>query len=214
MNKRIADLRQEYTAQSLHETEIASNPIDQFEKWWQQAVASEIKEPNAMTLATASADGVPSARVMLLKGFSKEGFLFFTNYKSFKAMQLDENPKASLVFFWGELERQVRVLGLVSKADDATNDEYFQSRPIGSRIGAWASPQSSVVESREWLDAQYERLIEEYKNKDVQRPPHWGGYYVQPVSVEFWQGRPGRLHDRIQYNLQQDGSWKIERLAP
>jgi pyridoxamine 5'-phosphate oxidase len=214
MDKRIADLRQEYTAQSLHETEIASNPIDQFEKWWQQAVASEIKEPNAMTLATASADGVPSARVMLLKGFTKHGFLFFTNYKSFKAMQLDENPKASLVFFWGELERQVRVLGLVSKADDATNDEYFQSRPIGSRIGAWASPQSSVVESREWLDAQYERLIEEYKNKDVQRPPHWGGYYVQPVSVEFWQGRPGRLHDRIQYNLQQDGSWKIERLAP
>lgn len=214
MDKRIADLRQEYTAQSLHENDIASNPIDQFEKWWQQAVASEIKEPNAMTLATASADGVPSARVMLLKGFSKDGFLFFTNYKSFKSMQLEENPKACLVFFWGELERQVRVLGLVSKADDATNDEYFQSRPMGSRIGAWASPQSSVVESREWLDAQYDRLIEEYNDKDVQRPPHWGGYYVQPVAVEFWQGRPGRLHDRIQYNLQQDGSWKIERLAP
>jgi pyridoxamine 5'-phosphate oxidase len=214
MDKRIADLRQEYTAQSLHEAEIASDPIDQFEKWWQQAVSSEIKEPNAMTLATASADGVPSARVMLLKGFSKEGFLFFTNYKSFKSMQLEENPKACLVFFWGELERQVRVLGLVTKADDATNDEYFQSRPMRSRIGAWASPQSSVVESREWLDAQYESLFEEYKDKEVQRPPHWGGYYVQPVSVEFWQGRPGRLHDRIQYSLQQDGTWKIERLAP
>jgi pyridoxamine 5'-phosphate oxidase len=151
---------------------------------------------------------------MLLKGFSKEGFLFFTNYKSFKSMQLEENPKACLVFFWGELERQVRVLGLVTKADDATNDEYFQSRPMRSRIGAWASPQSSVVESREWLDAQYESLFEEYKDKEVQRPPHWGGYYVQPVSVEFWQGRPGRLHDRIQYSLQQDGTWKIERLAP
>lgn len=129
-------------------------------------------------------------------------------------MQLEENPKACLVFFWGELERQVRVLGLVTKADDATNDEYFQSRPMRSRIGAWASPQSSVVESREWLDAQYESLFEEYKGKEVQRPPHWGGYYVQPVSVEFWQGRPGRLHDRIQYSLQQDGTWKIERLAP
>ncbi|MCU7547517.1 pyridoxamine 5'-phosphate oxidase [Chitinophagaceae bacterium LB-8] len=214
MDRRIADLRQEYTAQSLHESDVASNPISQFEKWWQQAVASEIKEPNAMILATASADGVPSARVMLLKGFSNAGFLFFTNYKSFKAMQLDENPKASLVFFWGELERQVRIVGLVSKADNATNDDYFQSRPMGSRIGAWASPQSSVVESREWLDAQFDKLTEEYKNKEVVRPPHWGGYYVQPVLVEFWQGRPGRLHDRIQYTLQQDGTWKVERLAP
>ena len=129
-------------------------------------------------------------------------------------MQLDENPKASLVFFWQELERQVRVVGLVSKADEATSDAYFNSRPFGSRIGAWASPQSSVVESREWLDAQYEKLQEEFSGKDVKRPPHWGGYLVQPVTIEFWQGRPGRLHDRIQYSLQQDGSWKIERLAP
>jgi pyridoxamine 5'-phosphate oxidase len=214
MDKRISDLRQEYTAQSLHESDVAPDPIVQFEKWWQQALTSEIKEPNAMILATASADGVPSARVMLLKGFSKEGFLFFTNYKSFKSMHLEENPKASLVFFWRELERQVRVLGLVSQADEATNDEYFQSRPVGSRIGAWASPQSSVVESREWLDAQYERLKEEYSGKEVKRPQHWGGYWVQPVLIEFWQGRPGRLHDRIQYSLQQDGTWKIERLAP
>jgi pyridoxamine 5'-phosphate oxidase len=214
MDKRIADLRQEYTAQSLHEADVAPDPFAQFEKWWQQALITEIREPNAMILATASADGVPSARVMLLKGFSKEGFLFFTNYKSYKAMQLDENPKASLVFFWLELERQVRVLGLVSKADEATSDAYFNSRPFGSRIGAWASPQSSVVESREWLDAQYKKLQEEFSGKDVKRPPHWGGYLVQPVSIEFWQGRPGRLHDRIQYSLQQDGSWKIERLAP
>ncbi len=214
MDKRIADLRQEYTAQSLHESDVAQDPIMQFEKWWQQALISEITEPNAMILATASADGVPSARVMLLKGFSKEGFLFFTNYKSFKAMQLEENPKASLVFFWQELERQVRILGLVSKADETTSDEYFQSRPLGSRIGAWASPQSSVVESREWLDAQYEKLKEEFSGREVKRPPHWGGYRVQPVMIEFWQGRPGRLHDRIQYSLQQDGAWKIERLAP
>lgn len=214
MDKRIADLRQEYTAQSLLESEIAADPIDQFEKWWQQAVASEIKEPNAMVLATASADGVPSARVMLLKGFSKEGFLFFTNYKSFKSMQLEENPKACLNFFWQELERQVRIVGLVSKADEATSDEYFQSRPQGSRVGAWASPQSSVVQSREWLDENYRKLTEEFSGKEIQRPPHWGGYIVQPVLVEFWQGRPGRLHDRIQYALQEDGTWKIERLAP
>jgi pyridoxamine 5'-phosphate oxidase len=214
MDKRIADLRLEYTAQSLHESDVAKDPIDQFEKWWQQAVASEIKEPNAMILATASADGVPSARVMLLKGFNKEGFIFFTNYKSYKSMQLEENPKASLVFFWGELERQVRVVGLVSKAADAVSDEYFQSRPLGSRIGAWASPQSSVVESREWLDAHYERLTQEFSGKEIKRPAHWGGFVVQPVMIEFWQGRPGRLHDRIQYTLQEDGSWKIERLAP
>lgn len=214
MDKRIADLRLEYTTQSLHESDVAKDPIDQYEKWWQQAVASEIKEPNAMVLATASADGVPSARVMLLKGFSKEGFIFFTNYKSYKSMQLEENPKASLVFFWGELERQVRIVGIVSKTDDAISEEYFQSRPLGSRIGAWASPQSSVVESRDWLDTQYEKLAQEFSEKEIKRPPHWGGYVVRPVLIEFWQGRPGRLHDRIQYNLQEDGSWKIERLAP
>jgi pyridoxamine 5'-phosphate oxidase len=214
MDKRIADLRLEYSAQSLHESDVAKDPIDQYEKWWQQAVASEIKEPNAMILATASADGVPSARVMLLKGFNKEGFIFFTNYKSYKSMQLEENPKASLVFFWGELERQVRIVGVVSKTDDAVSEAYFQSRPIGSRIGAWASPQSSVVESRDWLDAQYEKLTQEFSGKEIKRPPHWGGFVVRPVLIEFWQGRPGRLHDRIQYTLQEGGSWKIERLAP
>jgi pyridoxamine 5'-phosphate oxidase len=214
MDKRIADLRQEYSAQNLNESEVAADAVDQFGKWWQQAVSSEIKEPNAMILATASADGLPAARVMLLKGFNTEGFLFFTNYKSYKSMQLEENPKACLVFFWGELEHQVRVVGLVSKAGDAINDEYFQSRPLGSRIGAWASPQSSVVESREWLDTRFDKLTQEYSGKDISRPPHWGGYLVKPVTIEFWQGRPGRLHDRIQYSLQEDGTWKIERLAP
>jgi pyridoxamine 5'-phosphate oxidase len=198
----------------LLENDIASHPIKQFEQWWQQAIDSEIDEVNAMTVATASCDGMPSARILLLKGFSEEGFVFYTNYKSYKAMQLEENPKACLVFFWKELERQVRITGLVKKVTTADSDAYFYSRPKGSRIGAITSPQSQVIESREWLDDRYELLTESYKEKEVQRPEHWGGYVVKPVIVEFWQGRPSRLHDRIQYTLEETGSWKIERLAP
>jgi pyridoxamine 5'-phosphate oxidase len=214
MNSSIADLRQEYSSQSLLENDVASNPITQFDKWWQQAVASEIIEPNAMTLATASSDGMPSARIVLLKGFEKNGFIFFTNYKSYKAMQLDENPKASLVFFWKELERQVRIVGLVKKISEKDSDEYFHSRPIGSRIGAWASPQSQVIKDRNWLDNHYLEIASQFKEEVIERPPHWGGYVVQPVIVEFWQGRPSRLHDRIQYTLEENGQWRIERLAP
>jgi pyridoxamine 5'-phosphate oxidase len=214
MNSSIADLRQEYSSQSLLENDVASNPITQFDKWWQQAVASEIIEPNAMTLATASSDGMPSARIVLLKGFDKNGFIFFTNYKSYKAMQLDENPKASLVFFWKELERQVRIVGLVKKISEKDSDEYFHSRPIGSRIGAWASPQSQVIKDRNWLDNHYLEIASQFKEEVIERPPHWGGYVVQPVIVEFWQGRPSRLHDRIQYTLEENGQWRIERLAP
>jgi len=214
MNSSIADLRKEYSSQSLLETDVEPHPFDQFQKWWMQAVNSQINEPNAMTLATASSDGMPAARIVLLKGFDKDGFVFFTNYKSYKAMQLEENPRACLVFFWKELERQVRITGLVKKISEKQSDEYFYSRPKGSQIGAWTSPQSQVIESRDWLDKQYLQLSEEFKEKELKRPPYWGGYLVTPVIIEFWQGRPSRLHDRIQYSLQENGSWKTERLSP
>jgi pyridoxamine 5'-phosphate oxidase len=213
MNHAIADLRREYSAQSLMENDIYPDPIRQFDKWWQQAIKSEITEANAMTLATASPDGVPSARIVLLKGFDKDGFVFFTNYKSYKGMQLKENPKACLVFFWKELERQIRITGLVKEVPPKVSDAYFYSRPKGSQIGAWASPQSQVIDSRDWIDSRYLKLSKELKEK-IERPPYWGGYIVQPVMIEFWQGRPSRLHDRIQYSLQDNGGWKIERLAP
>lgn len=214
MNTSIADLRKDYSSQILRETDTEPNPIDQFHKWWTEAVNSQIDEVNAMTLATASSDGIPSARIMLLKGFDKSGFVFFTNYKSYKAMHLEENPKACLVFFWKELERQVRITGLVKRASEKESDDYFFSRPQGSQVGAWASNQSQVIESREWLENRYTQLSAEFKQKELKRPPHWGGYIVTPVIIEFWQGRPSRLHDRIQYSLEEDGSWKIERLSP
>ena len=210
----IDDLRKEYSSQYLLESHLASHPIDQFSTWWQQALDSAVEEANAMTLATASPDGTPSARIVLLKGFDRDGFVFFTNYKSFKGMQLEENPKACLVFFWKELERQVRITGLVKKIDEAESDTYFESRPMGSQVGAWASPQSQVIEGRDWLDQQYQKFAVKFSGKEVKRPEHWGGYLVQPVIVEFWQGRPSRLHDRIQYTLEETGLWKIERLAP
>lgn len=213
MSSSIADLRKEYSSESLLETDVEGHPIDQFEKWWTQAISSQVDEANAMTLATASADGMPSARIVLLKAFDKNGFVFYTNYKSFKGMQLDENPKACLVFFWKELERQVRITGLVKKVPGKESDEYFLSRPQGSQVGAWTSPQSQVIESRQWLDDHYLKLSQEFQHKELKRPPYWGGYVVAPVIIEFWQGRPSRLHDRIQYSLE-DGSWKIERLAP
>ena len=214
MNFSIADLRKEYSSQSLLETDVANHPVEQFGKWWTEAVNSQIDEVNAMTLATASGDGMPSARIVLLKGFDQSGFVFFTNYKSYKALQIEENPKACLVFFWKELERQVRITGLVKKIDEKKSDEYFFSRPKESQIGAWASPQSQVIESRDWLDKKFLELTEELKEKKLQRPQHWGGLIVTPVIIEFWQGRQSRLHDRIQYTIQQDGSWKMERLAP
>jgi pyridoxamine 5'-phosphate oxidase len=214
MNKAIADLRKEYASETLLEKDVAADPIEQFQKWWNQAIASDILEPNAMTLATASADGLPSARIVLIKDFDEHGFVFYTNYTSFKAAQLDENPKASLLFHWKELERQVRITGLVFKVAAEESDAYFGSRPVGSRIGAWASPQSNVIENRDWLEKEFEKRIKEFENNTIPRPPHWGGYLVKPVIMEFWQGRYSRLHDRIQYSLEGDGNWKIERLAP
>jgi len=210
----IAEIRKEYSLHRLSESDVAEDPIKQFEQWWKDAVKSELLEVNAVTLATSSADGLPSARIVLMKGFSEAGFQFYTNYESFKGKQLLENPRACLVFFWKELERQVRITGLVEKLSKEDSDTYFNSRPPGSRIGAWASPQSEVIKSGEWLDQQVDQYKSRFTENNIPRPPHWGGYLVRPVTIEFWQGRPNRLHDRLQYNLLDNGSWLIERLAP
>ena len=210
----IAAIRKEYKLQTLAEKDVLKNPFSQFDKWWQEAINSNLEEVNAMTLATASADGMPDARIVLLKGVDEKGFVFFTNYESTKGHQILENPRASLVFFWAALERQVRISGLVSLTSSTVSDKYFDSRPEGSRIGAWASPQSQVIESREWLEEKEKRLKEESMEHPKHRPPYWGGYLVKPTRMEFWQGRPSRLHDRILYTLQGNGHWKIERLAP
>lgn len=213
--KSIADIRSDYKLQSLSEHEVAPDAIAQFAAWWTDVLKSEIIEPNAMTLATASSDGLPSARIVLLKGFDEKGFVFFTNYYSFKGVQLQENPRACLVFFWKEVERQVRIMGVIEKVAAAESDEYFNSRPHGSRIGAIVSPQSQVIENREWLEEKVNAVNQQLpEGKNLERPDHWGGYRVKPAIVEFWQGRPSRLHDRLQYSLQDDGTWKIERLAP
>jgi pyridoxamine 5'-phosphate oxidase len=214
MVNRIADIRKEYKLKSFTESDADGNAIQQFGKWWKQAADSEILEVNAMTLATASSDGIPSARIVLLKGFDEKGFSFFTNYNSFKAQQIAENPRACLVFFWRELERQVRVTGVVGKLPGTESDAYFNSRPEGSRIGAVASPQSQVIPSRKWLDQEVANTALKYDDKAIVRPEYWGGYLVRPITIEFWQGRSSRLHDRLQYTLEENGGWKIERLAP
>lgn len=210
----IAGIRKDYKLQSLSEADVLADPFLQFEKWWKEALASGIDEINAMTLATASADGMPDGRIVLLKGFDEKGFAFFTNYHSSKGQQLMENPRGCLVFFWKELERQIRISGLVAQVGEKENDEYFKSRPEGSRLGAWASPQSETIDSREWLEQNEKNIREHYSGRLIERPPHWGGYRVKPTHVEFWQGRPNRLHDRILYRLQKNGGWTIERLAP
>ncbi|HEY2722001.1 MAG TPA: pyridoxamine 5'-phosphate oxidase [Chitinophagaceae bacterium] len=213
MDEKIAGIRKEYFREALIELGVEQDPIKQFENWWQQAVNEKIMEPNAMTLATSSVDGMPSARIVLLKGLSQNGFLFFTNYNSYKAQQLMENPRACLVFFWKELERQVRITGVVQKTSREDSDQYFYSRPKASQIGAVTSPQSQVIESRNWLDERYKQLSEQFQEKAIERPDHWGGFLLKPVIIEFWQGRPNRMHDRLQYSLD-NGGWKIERLAP
>jgi pyridoxamine 5'-phosphate oxidase len=210
----IADIRKEYKLQKLSEEDILKDPFAQFTKWWQEALNAGIEEPNAMTLATATADGMPDARIVLLKGFDERGFTFYTNYNSAKGLQLLENPRGALVFFWKELERQVRISGLVNLAPARMSDEYFDSRPEGSRIGAWASPQSEIITGREWLEENETRYRELWSGRPIARPPHWGGYVLKPVKIEFWQGRPSRLHDRFLFTLQPNGLWKIERLAP
>ena len=214
MAAKIADIRKSYSQKKLSETKANPDPLKQFAKWWRQAIKSKMEEANAMTLATSSPEGVPSARIVLLKDFGEMGFTFFTNYDSFKGQQLSENPKACLVFFWKELERQVRITGLVEKISEAASNEYFYSRPMDSQLGAIASPQSRLIESREWLDEKFKQMKKEIGNSNIKRPSNWGGYIVKPVIIEFWQGRPDRLHDRLQYTLQENGKWEIERLAP
>ena len=206
----IAGIRKDYILKSFNESDANADAITQFDKWWHEAMSSSIPEVNAMTLATSSADGVPSARIVLLKGFDENGFVFFTNYDSYKAQQLEENPRACLVFFWKELERQVRITGIVEKTNEKISEEYFNSRPEMSRISAMVSPQSSVIESRQWLETQVANI----KPSSIKRPDNWGGYLVRPITIEFWQGRANRLHDRIQYTLEESGGWKMERLAP
>jgi pyridoxamine 5'-phosphate oxidase len=213
----IADLRKEYRLASLEETDVSPDPFQQFEKWFHEALAAEVPEPNAMTLATAIPTGTglarPSARIVLIKGFDTRGFVFFTNHNSRKGQELEANPFASLLFHWVELERQVRIEGHVEKVAPKESDAYFASRPLLSRIGAWASPQSKVIRDRRWLEEQLIVMTEKFKD-DIPRPPNWGGYRVTPNNIEFWQGRPSRLHDRLRYSLQTDDFWKIERLSP
>jgi len=208
----IAELRKNYTLGQLSETQVPANPLELFHLWFDQAVKANCPEPNSMALATADLSGNPSVRIVLLKGASDQGFTFFTNYESQKGRELANRPAAALLFHWHELERQVRIKGSVTKVDPAESDAYFHSRPPASRIGAWASPQSNEIPSREFLEEAEKRFLSEHGDNPP-RPDHWGGYRLSPTEIEFWQGRPSRLHDRIQYKLQ-DQAWRIARLAP
>ncbi|EOR95850.1 Pyridoxamine 5'-phosphate oxidase [Arcticibacter svalbardensis MN12-7] len=211
----IQNLRQDYQAATLSEEDVAKDPISQFSTWFSDAMSSEIHEPNIMTLATATADGIPSARIMLLKGFDDKGFVFYTNYLSRKGQEITKNSKAALVFFWQDLERQVRIEGTLEKLDEKESEAYFHSRPKASQIGALASPQSREIDNKQFLLNNIQLLEEKYKDiAEIPKPPHWGGYIVKPSLIEFWQGGHGRLHDRIVYKLMANQNWKITRLAP
>jgi pyridoxamine 5'-phosphate oxidase len=210
----IAELRREYTRAGLSEVAIDPDPIRQFGAWFHQALLAELPEPNAMTLATVGADGRPSARIVLLKAFDAAGFTFHTNYESRKGRELAANPYAALVFFWQELERQVRIEGTVERLPDAESDAYFQSRPLGSRLGAWASRQSEPIPDRTALERKLDELAREYEGCEVPRPPFWGGLRLRAERIEFWQGRPNRLHDRLCYRRVSPEGWRMERLSP
>lgn len=210
----LADLRREYTRAGLRRTDLDSDPIAQFNKWFQQALSANLTEPNAMTLATADRAGRPSARTVLLKGADARGFAFFTNYESRKGRELTENPNAALVLFWAELERQVCIAGTVTKMSREESAQYFNSRPKGSRLAAWVSSQSESIADRAVLENRLNQLLAQHPGDDVPLPSYWGGYLLAPDRIEFWQGRPNRLHDRFQYLKKIEGAWRIERLSP
>jgi pyridoxamine 5'-phosphate oxidase len=209
----IADLRRDYRARALSEADAAADPLVFFRQWFDEAVRADLHDANAMTLATAAADGTPDGRIVLLKDVGPDGFTFFTNYDSAKGQELAENPRATLVFFWAALERQVRVSGTVTRVDASASDTYFLSRPRESQVGAWASPQSQVIADRATLETRMADATARFTAEPMTRPPHWGGYLVTPAWIEFWQGRPNRLHDRLRYH-RAGNSWTIARLAP
>ncbi len=210
----IGQLREEYTREGLSRQNLNPDPFGQFQRWFGQATEAALLEPNAMSLATASAKGEPSLRTVLLKYFDRQGLVFFTNYESHKAQQIAENPHVALLFLWLPLERQVEILGRAVKISTDESLEYFITRPRGSQLGAWCSHQSSVISSRKWLEMKFEEIKRKFEPQEIPLPPFWGGYRVIPHSFEFWQGRPNRLHDRFLYSLQKDGSWQIQRLSP
>lgn len=210
----MADLNRQYSQPPLRKSDVDPNPFKEFQKWFDRATATIPILPNAMTLATATREGIPSARVVLLKDFDESGFVFYTNYDSHKSRELDENPVATLCFYWAKLERQVRITGRVTKTSREESEIYFRTRPRDSLLGAWASKQSEVVASREILEEKMARLVEKYEGREIPLPDYWGGYRLAPDQIEFWQGRASRLHDRLRYTLQSDGAWIIERLSP
>ena len=210
----INHLRYDFSKQTLDESEVNTNPIIQFESWFKEAVEAQVLSPNAMVVSTASKDAVPTARVLLLRNFDEKGFVFYTNHNSKKGNQIDHNPHVALTFFWPELERQIRIEGTVDKQTDEESDEYFVVRPEGSKLGAWASQQSSVVESRAVMDAKFKEMQNHFRGREIPRPAFWGGYLVKPTMFEFWQGRPNRFHDRIAYVQDENRNWEIERLSP
>jgi len=210
----LAALRNEYAAHGLRRSDLDPNPTKQFATWFAAAQGADIRDSNAMSLATATKDGIPSVRVVLLKGFDDRGFVFYTNYSSEKGAQIEANPNASVVFYWMQLERQVRIGGRVERTSREESAAYFHSRPVGSQLGAWVSRQSEVIDGRRILDARLAELSERFEGREIPLPTHWGGYRLKPETFEFWQGRPNRLHDRFRYSKQADGSWQIERLAP
>jgi len=209
----INNLRHDFSKKTLDKVDVNKNPIFQFETWFKEAVESNVNEPNAMTVCTSTKEGKPSARIVLLRNFDENGFVFYTNYTSRKGVEVLENPNCALLFFWPELERQVRIEGVLQLQSETESDSYFNNRPRGSKLGAWVSEQSKIIQSRKVLDEKYSELSAKYPDDNIPRPSYWGGYILKPSSIEFWQGRPSRLHDRILFSLV-NNAWEIERLAP